>query len=261
MGWRKCLTIIIFFFLTASFVQAQTVLSAGVFSGFTIPLTIDQGINRDQRYQNRYDIKWAPIGVNLAIDFESYGFLINPSIATIGQNFWVLNSVGGQIGIRKIKMDYLQIPVGVKVHLIDLSFFRVSMTGSVGAGILLNGSETITHEAGKMIFPVEVEPVLPPDYTVEYDGVVVPRVKKVAITTTESYNVLQLFGSLGIRSDWDVSEKSRVSFDLRSNFGFTDTRNNTYLKMINNYMALYDTYGKRKEVYVSFTLGFSRILE
>ena len=249
------------FFLLATSSQAQRILSTGAFTGFTVPLTIDQGIAVDPRYQTRYDIKWAPIGLNVALDFENIGVLINPSLVTIGQNFYVANSVGGQVGLRKINVTYLQIPAGVKIKIIDLSFFRVNFTTALAAGFLLKGSEMIRHEQSKLTFPPAVEPILPPDYVVEYDGVIVPDIKDMEIVRTENYTRLQLFGSAGIRSDWDVSEKTRVSMDLRGNYGFFEPRAENFLQQIKNNQVIYDIYGKRREIFISFSLGVSRVME
>src|SRR5690606_29609 len=194
IGGQRSYMLVLLISLT-TITQAQRILSTGVFTGFTIPLTIDQGIAVDPRYQTRYDIKWMPVGVNVALDFDHYGFLINPSLTTIGQNFYVANSVGGQVGYRRINMTYLQLPVGVKVRIIDLSFFRVNFTSAVAAGMLLKGSEKITHEQSKLTFPAEVEPLLPPDYIIEYDGVVVPSLRGVEVVNTANYNKIQLFAS------------------------------------------------------------------
>ncbi len=241
--------------------SAQTLVSAGIFTGFTIPLTNDKGINIDPRYQTRYDIKWVPIGFDLGIDFEGYGFLTNPSVVSIGQNFYMANTVGGQVGNRKINLTYLQLPIGMKLHLIDLSFFRVSLAGSVGASLLLKGSETISHESSKMWFPDEVKSSLPPEYIVEYDGVIVPDIHDQEIVSQNNFKPIQFFGSLGIRSDWDVSEKMRVSFDLRGNLYFADARNKSFVTQVKNFEQVYDIYGRRTDIFVSFTVGVSRIHE
>ena len=260
MSQWKWLYIFLALTLTHS-VRAQKILSTGVHTGFTIPLTADQGINADARYQVRYDIKWAPIGFNVALDMGNYGILINPGIVTIGQNFFVANSVGGQIGVRKIRLVYLQVPVGAKIRLIDLSFFRVSFTTAISAGYLLNGRDVISHQQSKMTFPVEVKPQLPPDYIEEYDGVAVPRRENLEIAGKNDYNTFQLFGSFGIRSDWDVTENTRVSLDLRSNISILDPRHDDYLQRIKNNLSIYEIYGKRRDIFVTLTLGVSKIIE
>src|SRR6187401_365383 len=121
------------FLFTISFLSGWTqsrTHSIGVFTGITSSYTYDDGIIQDQRYQNRYSVKFAPIGISYGIDFEDVGFLITPGIITIGQNFSVNNTTGGDVGIRKINLQYLDIPIACKLRLIDLSFFRVSFLGA-----------------------------------------------------------------------------------------------------------------------------------
>src|SRR5688500_13078251 len=94
-------------------------ISLGIYSGITAPYTWDEGINRDSRYKARYDVKIAPIGVRYSVDFQGFGFVLNPGIYTIGQKYHVVNSVAGHEGTRKIDMKYLQIPFALKLHVID----------------------------------------------------------------------------------------------------------------------------------------------
>ena len=131
--------------------------SLGIFLGFTTSYTYDEGISKDQRYQTRFDLKLAPIGINYGIDFENVGFLISPGITTIGQNFYVKNTKGGHEGVRKINIQYLNIPIAVKFKIIDLSFFRVSSLGSVSVAYAIKGNETISHEEAKLKFIDEID--------------------------------------------------------------------------------------------------------
>src|SRR5688572_2073663 len=88
-------------------------ISLGIFSGITAPYTWDDGILSDSRYKGRFEAKFSPIGLALGVDHDGYGFVLTPSLITIGQNFYVLNTVGGQEGLRKIDLKYLQIPIGL----------------------------------------------------------------------------------------------------------------------------------------------------
>lgn len=243
-----------------SFAQPKQV-SVGIFSGITVPFTWDEGINKDARYKARYDIKAAPIGVSLGIDFQGYGFVLNPSLITIGQNQHVINTVGGHEGTRNINLKYLQIPLALKVHVIDLAFFKVSFVGGIALGYLLDGEEHITHNYAKFRFRSGVYPVLPPDYIVEYDGILAPEIKKHQMVGKNDFNKLQLFTSLGLRSDWDVSENWRITIDLRGNYGTQETRTNEYLKIVSSNQKIYDYEGKRREIFATFNIGISRYLE
>jgi hypothetical protein len=236
-------------------------IALGVYTGFTIPYTIDGGINKDPRYKSSYKLKSAPIGLNFSMDYEGFGVLINPGLIHIGEDFWVINVKGGQEGVRKINMQYFNLPVGIKLHIIDMSFFRVSATASVAGSYLLNGKETISHAATKLSFPTEVYPILPPGYNVDYDGVNVPEVHDYPMLSKNDFQKIQLFGSAGLHSDWDVSNDWRVSFDFRVGYALTDSRTKNYLDRLNAYQTLYDFPGKRREAYAQFSVGISRYIE
>lgn len=253
-------TLIILFILPAS-AFSQKIVSVGLFTGLTAPFTLDQGIENDPRYQYRYLVKYAPIGFNVEIDYEGFGLIASPSYMKNGQNFNVLNSVGGQMGIRKINMQYIDMPVGFKLHVIDLSFFKVSFIAAAGVQYLISGEETISHDAGKMRFPLAVYPILPDDYTIEYDGVVVPKVNDYQMLSSSDFNKIQFTGALGFRSDWEVTELLKISFDLRANYSFLEPRTTAYLTKVDNHETLYDISGGRKEVFVYFTIGASRTFD
>lgn len=263
----------VFFALLATIsARAQEVHSLGLFTGITVPYTWDGGINQDPRYRTRFDIKFVPVGFHYGVDKDGYGFMFDPSIILIGQNFNVINTTGGELGERKIDLTYLQVPVGFKLHIIDMSFFKVSLVASVSAGFLLNGKETIRHSDGKLKFPIEMTGPYPSEQNeefetkyadfveeVEYDGVVVKNVNT-TLWKTEDYQKFQLFGSIGFRSDWDFSENWRASFDLRGNVGILEPRTSAYTDQVKNYEALYDIYGERRDLFLSLTFGISRTL-
>jgi hypothetical protein len=246
--------------LVSVFPQTRQI-SLGLFTGITAPYTWDEGIHSDSRYKARYEVKFAPIGVAFGIDHEDYGFVFTPSLITIGQNFHVINSVGGQEGVRKINMQYAQLPIAFKLHVIDLSFFKVSLVAGVGVGYLLNGKETISHNNAKYRFPAAVYPVLPEDYVVEYNGVVAPDVRNQILAETKDFDPFQIFGSFGFRSDWDVTEGWRISLDVRANYSAFETRNTTYLNQISANERIYDTEGKRREIFATLNLGIARYIE
>lgn len=266
-----CLSV--FFALLATIsAQAQETHSLGLFTGIAVPYTWDGGINQDPRYRTRFDIKFLPIGVHYGVDKQGYGFMFDPCIIRIGQNFNVINSTGGELGKRDIDLTYLQIPVGIKLHIIDLSFFKVSLVASVGVGLLLNANDNIQHSDGKLKFPIEMTGSYPSaqneefentysDFVeeVEYDGVVVKEVDA-TLWGTEDYQKFQLFGSMGLRSDWDFSENWRASFDLRANIGILEPRTSAHTDQIKNYEALYDIYGERRDLFLSLTFGIARTL-
>jgi hypothetical protein len=237
------------------------IVSLGVFTGITSTYTWDEGILADPRYKARYDIKLAPFGINYGIDYEGYGFVISPYISTTGQNYHVINTVGGHEGTRKIYMQYFHLPIALKFHLIDMSFLKVSFIGGGSVSYLLSGKETIQHNSAKLKFPAAVYPNLPPDYLVEYDGVIAPEVNRGVMLSTKDFNSIQFYGFIGFRSDWYVSEDYKVSFDGRVNYSILESRSDDYLAKLNAYQTLYDIPGKRRDISLLFTIGISRYIE
>ena len=149
--------------------DAQEVHSLGVFTGFTIPYTWDEGFNKDPRYRVKYNVKFAPIGIHYGVDRPGFGFTFDPSIFKAGQHFNVINIAGGDVGERNINLTYFHAPIGFKLHLIDMSFFKVSFVASASVAYLIGGEETISHTDSKLRFSPAVIPNLPPGYIEEYD--------------------------------------------------------------------------------------------
>lgn len=254
---------VLLFFLLANFIcpgQPKQI-SIGIFSGITAPYTFDSGIGRDPRYEQKYQVKLSPVGLSYGIDYDGFGFVITPSLINIGQDANILNSVGGFEGTRAINMQYVQLPFSIKLHMIDLAFFKVSLVAGVSAGYLLKGSETITHSYAKYRFPNEVFQILPPDYIIEYDGVIAPNLPKMTTLTLKDFNKVQIFGSAGFRSDWDLTDAWRISFDLRANYGLKETRNEAYLARSRANQTLYELDGNRRELFASLTLGIAHHFE
>jgi len=252
-----------------TYVHAQQVNSLGIFTGITVPYTFDEGINKDARYRIKYNIKYSPIGIHYGVDYDGYGVMIDPCILRIGQNFNVINIYGGEVGERKIDLTYFYFPAGLKLHLIDLSFFKVSFVASVGFGVLLNGKETISHKESKLLFPLEVTGADPytqfeaeyPGYDAVYDGVIVPNLNDEPLLSKENFQSFQIFGGLGFRSDWDITEEWRVSFDLRGNIGALEPRKSEYLDKVKANLAIYDIYGSRRDLFLALNIGIARTLE
>jgi hypothetical protein len=252
--------------------NGQQVNSLGVFTGITIPYTFDEGINKDARYRIKYNVKFAPIGIHYGVDYDGFGFMVDPSVTKIGQNFNVINISGGDVGERNIDMTYFQLPIGLKLHIIDLSFFKVSFVTSIGLGVLIDGKETITHRDSKLKFPTAITGIYPspenaefeeenPGYTVEYDGVLVPSLTDNPLLAKKDFQSIQLFGALGFRSDWDITETWRVSFDIRGNIGAFEPRGDEHLDKIKNNDAIYEIEGARRDLFLSVNIGLARTIE
>jgi hypothetical protein len=249
-------------FSVAHFIGAQPrTLSLGFHTGVISPYSFDQGVNSDQRYSTKYDLKFAPLGVSFGIDYPRYGFVFTPGLINIGQNYFVVNSTGGREGIQKTNLQYLALPLAAKFYLIDLTFFKVSALTGASAAFLLQGRQFITHDAATYRFQDEVYPILPPNYIPTADGVQAPSVSNFAMAEKQDFKNTQVFLLLGIRSDWNASEDWRVSFDMRVNFGLFDPRTEEYQRRISGYQTLYNLPGSRHEFFAQLTVGVSRYVE
>ncbi|HEY0770858.1 MAG TPA: hypothetical protein VGD31_11035, partial [Sphingobacteriaceae bacterium] len=133
--------VVLVFFYGVSFIShgQPNQISLGIFTGITSPYTFDSGIDRDSRYQQRSQVKLVPIGISYGVDYQGRGFVITPSLISIGQDLDIVSSVGSREGTRKITMKYAQLPISLKLHVIDLAFLKVSMVGGVAVGYLMTG--------------------------------------------------------------------------------------------------------------------------
>lgn len=239
----------------------QYSISLGAFTGMTIPYTWDTGIAKDPRYENKYNVRMAPIGLTYGMDFQRIGFMVNPHMTIIGQDFYMLNSVGGQYGERKINLQYINVPVSFKLSIIKLSFFRLNAVVSAGPAFLLNAEETISHQESKMTFPEEVYPILPPDYIIEFDGVIVPPVDDLVLRSKSDFNPVQFFGGAGFRTDWDINNDWRISLDFMAYMTLKDPRTEAYINEVNNYESIYDLPGERRDIYGMIGFGIARYID
>jgi hypothetical protein len=257
---------IVFFLLLAllglkSHAQRFSV-ALGVYSGITASYSSDKGIENDPRYEQRFEAKLAPFGVNFSLDYESFGLMLSPGLTNVGQNFYLVNTQGGQDGLRKIDLQYLTVPLSFKFHLVHFRAFKFSALATFTPAFLLDGSEQLSHGPTKLQFPTPTYSILPPDYIVEYDGVIAPAVNDYVIAEKKDFRSLQLFAGAGFRSEWDPSNHWRISVDFRLNYGLFDPRTEHYTSTNNeSTVKLYDIPGERRDIFAQFTVGISRYIE
>ncbi len=257
-------------FLTVSFqnLYSQNTESFGIFGGFNIPITIDKGLEKDSRYQAKFSIRGTPIGFHYGYDRPGFGYVISPSYLQIGQTYTILNTTGGDLGTRDISMNYFSLPVALKFHLNDLSFFRLSAIAAVDFCFLMDGKEVINMEAGKLRYPAGV--TVPSAYVIAYDGVFVPKITDQVYVAKDKMSAFQLFAGVGLRADLDLSEDWSVMVDGRANFALLDSRNKAYLDELQNPTGgpdlngnpgAPDLYGQRRDIFLAVTFGVSRIIQ
>ncbi|HCM77955.1 MAG TPA: hypothetical protein DIS90_16345 [Cytophagales bacterium] len=240
---------------------AQNVESFGVFGGFNVPVTYDQGLINDPRYEGKVTFRATPIGFTYGYDHVGFGFVLSPSLTKIGQKFLIKNTVGGDVGSRDVQMDYFSLPVALKLHLNDLSFFRLSAVAAININYLISGKEVISYSSSKQKYPAGVLIPNEPGYTQVFDGVLVPDVKDQLYVSKDKYNPLQLFAAVGLRSDFDLNDDWSLNFDGRANFGLFDPRKKDYIELLKQNNDAPDLYGARHEIYLSVEIGVARIIQ
>lgn len=255
-------TLLLFFVVAANICEAQHIESYGLFMGMNFPFTIDQGLRKDPRYLGKFTLRATPVGFSYGYDKVGHGFVVTPSFTKIGQKYIIKNVQGGEVGERDIQMDYLSVPVALKLHLNDLAFFRLSVVASVNFDYLMSGRELITQEASKQRYPSGV--MIPTDYPVVYDGVFVPELNKAEYVSKDKFKPFQLSAGVGFRSDFDFNEDWSMNFDGRAMFGIFDPRKPEYIEQLKGGSSSNpqpDLYGQRRDVYLYATIGISRIFQ
>ncbi|MEK6783708.1 MAG: outer membrane beta-barrel protein [Bacteroidota bacterium] len=261
--------VLLFLIISGHLAVSQTVESFGISAGFNAPFTIDQGLKKDPRFFGELTVRSTPIGFNYGMDFVGYGFLISPSYLKIGQKFVIHNTAGGHDGKRDVTMNYFSVPVALKLHVNDISFFRLSLIAALNFNYLLEGKETMSHIATKLKYPPNVSIPTDPGYVVSYDGVFVPEINNQIYVSKDKFSPIQLFAGVGFRADFDLNDNWSLNFDNRANFGIFDPRKSDYVQQLktpngppdlNGNPGAPDLYGIRREVYLSVSVGFSRIV-
>jgi hypothetical protein len=256
--------------LTSGRLWSQNVESFGLIVGLNSPITIDEGLQKDPRYFGQFTLRASPIGFSYGLDKLGYGYLITPTYLQIGQKYIIKNTIGGEVGTRDIQMDYISLPIALKLHINDLAFFRLSAVAALNFNYLISGRELITHSSSKVRFPSGVSVPITPGYIVAYDGVFIPSVDQQEYVSTDKFNAFQLFAGVGLHSDFDLNDNWSLNFDGRVNFGIFDPRQSSYLDQlkkpsgtpdINNQPGAPDLSGQRREVYLSVNFGLSYIIQ
>ena len=209
---RMKITCSIVLLLVGHAVSSQNVESFGVFGGFNVPITFDDGLQRDPRFVGKVTFRATPIGLTYGYDHVGFGFVISPSLTKIGQKFILKNTVGGDVGSREVQMDYISVPVALKLHLNDMSFFRLSAVAALNFNYLINGKEIISHSAAKLKYPQGVMIPTEPGYIEVFDGVLVPEVTNQEYVSKDKFNSFQLFAAVGLRSDFDLNDDWSLNF-------------------------------------------------
>ncbi|MCE2894966.1 MAG: PorT family protein [Flammeovirgaceae bacterium] len=250
--------------------EAQNIEAFGLYGGFNFPITMDEGLAKDPRYLGQLTFRTTPIGFSYGYDKVGFGFVLTPCYLQVGQQFIIRNSIAGEIGSRDIQMDYISLPIALKLHINDLAFFRLSAILGLNVNYLLKGRETISHAASKVTYPAGITIPTDPGYVAVYDGVFVPAVNDFEYVSNDKFNSIQLFAAVGLRSDFDLNDEWSINFDGRANFGLFDSRQTSYVNQLKNPSGgadfngnpgAPDLPGQRRDIYLSVSIGISKIIQ
>ncbi len=259
IGKKSYLSVAIFLSSVAVHLYAQDIRSYGAFAGLNFPLTLDQGLLKDPRFFSKFTARGTPFGFLYAYDKVGYGYMIMPQYMQVGQTYLIQNTIGGEVGKREIRMNYVSLSAALKIHLADLAAARVSIVAAVTPSFLIKGEELITHSAAKLRYPPIVAIPADPGYIPAFDGVFVPAVSEQVQVSGDKFNAFNLFAGIGIFSEFSFSENWSVNLEGRANFGIFETRNTAYLDRLQAADPP-DIYGQRREVFLSVTFGIAHTL-
>ncbi len=263
-------TLIVVLALSFSHSNAQNIEAFGVYGGFNFPITLDEGLSKDPRYFGQLTFRTTPVGFSYGYDKVGFGFVLTPCYLQVGQQFSIRNSIAGEIGTRDIQMDYISLPIALKLHVNDMAFFRLSAVLGLNINYLVKGREMISHAASKVTYPAGITIPTDPGYVSVYDGVFVPAIDKLEYVSNDKFNSIQLFAALGLRSDFDLNDDWSINFDGRANFGLFDSRQTSYVNQLKNPSGgvdfngnpgAPDLPGQRREIYLAVSVGISKIIQ
>lgn len=133
---KKIASVFYFFFLLLSFTKAQV--SFGIKGGVNVAehSFVDQGVTIDRDAINGFTL-----GAVLEVGLGGNIFLQPEALFIQKGSELDLPSLG-----EKINLNYLDIPILLKLKLINSNLFNINLLGGPSFGLALNGEETIGSE-------------------------------------------------------------------------------------------------------------------
>ncbi len=136
----------IFIILTGT-TMAQPRIHLGITSGFNTTWVLDNGLQSNPNYITQANYNWFPIGGSVGIDITNgIGFQFESISATQGQVYQMMQtvqSVQKMIAERKIDLNYIQLPLLLKLMGTGVKPVRFNFQIGPQLSLLNNGLETI----------------------------------------------------------------------------------------------------------------------
>ena len=162
---------ILAFMLLCGAAIAQPRVHVGLTTGFNSTHVLDKGLQTDPRYVATANFEWAPIGASVGVDFSNrFGLQIESIKAAQGQIYQMVETVQNvrnMIAERNIDLDYIQIPLLMKMMSGGSGPARFNFQAGPQLALLNSGVETMKFVQDAQIsidndgdIPVDITTVL-----------------------------------------------------------------------------------------------------
>jgi hypothetical protein len=241
--------------------QAQIKVHAGINTAINSTFVLDQGLKADPRYLSTATYKWAPIGVSFGVDFgKKFGLQIESIKSAMGQLYQVRDAYNQVVGQRKFDMEYIQIPLMMKLMSGGSGLARFNFQMGPQLSIIQTGTEILSYVESTQNIPDGVPPPIgagPQNPDGSYD---VPAYDEIVTGTDDIQGALysfqnreiQLAVAMGV--DLDITRLVYLSVNAKANYSFTDMRGQDLLDILKqgNVSELFD---QRANLAVGIQLG------
>jgi opacity protein-like surface antigen len=257
----RLLCVIVFGFFVLQ-VHAQSI-RFGATTAYNATFVLDEGLNKDPRYNSTYTYNLAPIGFAFGVDVSrKFGLQLESILSNQGQIYQLVNTAKQVAGERKIDLQYLQLPLMMKFMGGGSGAVRGNFNFGPQLSILTkaveivqaNAGNNFTIPAGLTIADIQQDF---PNATLNPDGTYrVPANTAKDVLTKEANDFknteFALAAAFGL--DFDLSRHLMLSTQVRANYSLTDMRNGDVINAIKNGNAS-DLFGSRANVLVGVQLG------
>ena len=138
---------IVVIILLAGSTLAQPRIHVGLTTGFNSTHVLDKGLQSDPRYVAKANYEWAPIGASFGVDFSNrFGLQLESIKAAQGQIYQMIETVQNvqqMIAERNIDLDYIQIPLLLKMMSKGTGPARFNFQAGPQLSLLNSGVETM----------------------------------------------------------------------------------------------------------------------
>ena len=141
-------------------ILAQPRIHLGLTTAMNSTFVLDKGLSQDPRYNSTANYEWAPIGFNFGIDIgKKFGLQLETIKAAQGQIFQIIDTYDKVVGARNIDLEYLQLPLLMKMMSGGDGTTRVNFQIGPQLSILQGGIETMKYVQSVQNIPRRNDPM------------------------------------------------------------------------------------------------------